>query len=97
MGKDNDYGHPTQGFLDRIKALDHNVSDYLLRTDLQGTIVFGVSDDGLVEYSANVQIKQVALEISWWHIAVGAFVVSACLVFGVRIKSTKPKKSKRKY
>ena len=97
VGANNDYGHPTPEFLERIKNLNHNVNDYLLRTDLQGTIVFGVADDGVVEYAANVQIKQVALEIAWWHIAVGSFVVAAGLVFGIRIKPASAKKSKRKY
>ena len=97
VGANNDHGHPTQEFLDRIKALEHSVSDYLLRTDLQGTIVFGVADNGVVEYAANVQIKQVALEIAWWHIALGSFVVAASLVFGIRIRKTKTKKAKRKY
>lgn len=42
-GKDNDYGHPAPSVLKRIRES----GSLLYRTDLQGDIIFEVTDDGL--------------------------------------------------
>ena len=86
----NDYGHPTPEFLDRIAALPHDITDYLLRTDMQGNIVFGVSSTGDISYAANVELTNTVFEVEWWHIAVGIFVVVAVLLFNIKV----PQKSK---
>ncbi|MBQ8468277.1 MAG: MBL fold metallo-hydrolase [Clostridia bacterium] len=98
-GLNNSYNHPNPEFLARIDALDHTVSDYLLRTDLNGNIIFGVSDTGQVDYNLNTKVEKKGFEIEWWHIAVGIFVVSGALIFGIQIKfvdANKRRKNNRK-
>lgn len=87
----NNYGHPTQEFLDRIADLPHDITDYLLRTDMQGNIVFGVSDSGDISYAANVELTNTIFEVEWWHIAVGIFVVTAVLLFNIKQPTRKHK------
>ena len=95
-GLNNTHGHPKQEFLDRLAALDHTVDDYLFRTDLNGNIIFGVSDTGEVDYNLNTKVEKPGFELAWWHIAVGIFVVSGALLFGIRIKvQTQTKKRKK--
>lgn len=95
----NDYEHPSKEFLERLASLHHEVTDYLLRTDQQGTIVFGVDSSGEISYSANVEITQSIFEVRWWQIAVGIFIVVAVLLFNIKYKSkanTKNKQNKTK-
>ena len=91
-GLNNKYKHPTEEFLTRLKNLPHNVTDYLLRTDLQGTIAFAVSDSGEIVYAAGVIIESPIFAVEWWQIAVGIFIVAAVLLFNIKM----PKQSKRK-
>lgn len=92
----NDYEHPSEEFLERIANLPHDITDYLLRTDQQGTIVFGVSNVGDIAYSTNVQITYPVFELRWWQIAVGLFVVSAVVLFNVKYVNKSTKKSSKK-
>ncbi len=92
----NDYNHPSEEFLNRLKKLNHQVTDYLLRTDQQGTIVFGVDEKGEIAYSANVQVTQSIFAVSWWQIAVGIFIVVAILLFNIKYKSKSNTKSGQK-
>lgn len=94
--KDNNYNHPSEEFLNRLKKLDHQVTDYLLRTDQQGTIVFGVDGKGAIAYSANVKITQSVFAVSWWQIAVGIFIVVAILLFNIKYTSKSNTKTKQK-
>ena len=88
-GKNNKYKHPTEEFLNRIKALPHDRNDYLLRTDLQGTIVFVEDNTGTVKYAANVEISQKVFEVEWWQLALGIFVIVAVFVICFRINNIK--------
>ncbi len=90
-GANNKYGHPTEDFLNRMASLTHTVTDYLIRTDLQGTIIFGVSEEGTVAYAANAQINKQIFQVTWWQIACGIFVVSAVIIFTIKV----PKKYRR--
>ncbi len=87
----NKYGHPTEEFLSRIEKLPHNITDYLLRTDKQGTIVFGVSNTGEITYAANVELTNTVFEVEWWYIAVGIFIVSAVILFNIKMPKRKTK------
>lgn len=91
-GDKNEYGHPSDEFLERLASLTHTVTDYLLVTHNQGTIMFGVSKGGNIVYAANVLVNQNVFVIRWWHIAGGIIVVSAVLIFGIRL----PKQSKKR-
>lgn len=97
-GKDNKYGHPTSEFLKRLENLKPTITDYLLRTDLQGNIIFGVSTDTATSsgaqliYAANVEISNSIFEIQWWYLAVGIYVVFVVLLWSIRFKSTTKKR-----
>lgn len=91
----NDYNHPSEEFLKRLKKLNHEVTDYLLRTDQQGTIVFGVDSVGNISYSANVQITQAIFEVRWWQIAVGIFIVATVVLFNIKYQSKTQNKQKK--
>ncbi len=93
VGEGNTYGHPTEEFLNRINGLHHDITDYLLRTDKQGTIAFGIFNNGEVKYSAGVEITNTVFEVAWWQIAVGIFVVGSVIIISIRYY---PKKKKRK-
>ena len=95
-GKNNKYHHPTEEFLNRLKALPHDINDYLLRTDMQGTVVFVEDNTGTVKYAANVQITQKVFEVEWWQLAVGIFVVSAVFVFCIKNGNIKAAANKTK-
>lgn len=88
VGAGNNYGHPTATFLKTVDSLTHRVNDYLLRTDLNQTIIFGVGNDGLVFTvgisTGNVVDKQV---VHWYYIAIIIFVVAAIIVISIRVKS----------
>jgi beta-lactamase superfamily II metal-dependent hydrolase len=85
----NNYGHPHQEFLNRLASLDHDITDYLLRTDTQGTIVFGVSEDGKVVYTAGVVLNTTIFEVEWWQIAVGIFIVGAIVIISIKMTKNK--------
>lgn len=89
----NTYNHPSPEFLSRLESLHHEVKDYLLRTDQQGNIAFGVNENGEILYSANVQVTYAVFEVRWWQIAVGIFIVVAILLFNIKFtgKSRKNK------
>lgn len=93
--KGNDYNHPSEEFLKRLKKLNHEVTDYLLRTDQQGTIVFGVDDTGNVSYAANVQVTQAIFAVRWWQIAVGIFIVATVVLFNIKYPSKTNNKRKK--
>ena len=89
----NEYGHPTPEFLERLEKVGHDITDYLLRTDMQGNIIFGVSDSGVITYAANIELENTVFEVAWWQVAVGIFIVTAVVLFNIKV----PKQAKRKY
>ena len=91
-GDKKEYGHPSDEFLERLASLSHSVTDYLLVTHDQGTIMFGVSKGGNLVYAANVLVNQNVFVIKWWHIAGGIIVLSAVIIFGIKIPKTVKKR-----
>lgn len=96
VGDGNSYGHPTEEFINRIKSLDHDITDYLLRTDKQKTIAFAVFENGEIKYSANVELTNTVFEVAWWQIALGIFIVGSIIIVSVRFRNKRPKQTKRK-
>ena len=90
--KGNEYGHPTPEFLERLEKVGHDITDYLLRTDQQGNILFGISSTGEVVYAANVELENTVFEVEWWQICIGIFVVVTIILFNIKI----PQKASRK-
>lgn len=92
-GANNSFGHPHQEFLDRLLATNPQNTDYLMRTDQAGTIMFGVNSDGNVGYYCGVEINNPTFEVAWWQIAIGIFIVFTVAIWGIRIKSKQTKKA----
>lgn len=83
-GKDNKYGHPTDKFLKTLNALNHKVDDYLIRTDLNGNIVFGATDGTLI-YISGVEVA-VGKVVRWYHIAIVLFVGLSIVIISIKFK-----------
>lgn len=84
-GLNNKHKHPTEKFLATINSLDHRVDDYLIRTDLNGNIVFGASDGTLI-YIAGVDVA-VGMVVHWYHIAMVLFVGLSIVILSIKFKS----------
>lgn len=94
-GKDNKYGHPSQAFLQRLEVLPHTVSDYLIRTDLSGDIVFGFSEDNRLIYHATQAGSGNSTVVYWWEIALGIFAVTTIVIISVKFTNNVSATAKR--
>lgn len=92
-GKDNRYGHPHQEVIDRVKALPHTVSDYLLVTYESGDILFGLDKNGNLIYSANASGS--GITVYYWEIALGIFVLGTIIILSVKVTKNKKATAKR--
>lgn len=93
-GSDNKYGHPHQETIDRLAGLNSLESDYMLRTDEMGDVIFS-SVDGELNYYIEKQGTQEKLTISFRMLCVIIAVVILMLIFSIR--PLKRKKSKKYY
>ncbi len=84
-GSNNKYKHPNEKFLNTINSLKHTVDDYLIRTDLNGNIVFGASE-GVLVYVAGVDVA-VGKVVHWYHIAIVLFVGLSIVIISIKFKS----------
>lgn len=87
-GENNKYGHPSQAFLERweTQMQAQGASRKLnnpLRTDLNKTIIFGVSNEGELVYCSGVNASEFV--IYWWYIDVVIFVVGITFILSLRI------------
>ena len=99
-GKNNSYGHPSQAFLDRWDAQvktqgTSRKQDTPLRTDVNGTIIFGVNDDGSLVYCAGVTPS--GFKMRWSYIAISIFVIASVIVIMVKISSNPVRTGKSVY
>ena len=84
-GEDNKYGHPNEETLTRLK----NVGATILRTDLNGSILFFVNDNGEIVYQIDTYVPN-TYYIKWWYVAttLGVIVIFICF-FSKKIKLKK--------
>lgn len=84
-GEDNKYGHPDQETLTRLT----NVGASILRTDLNGSIMFFINDNSDIGYQVDVYVPN-TYYIKWWYVAttLGVIVVFVCF-FSKKIKLKK--------
>lgn len=80
----NEYGHPHEEILERFDSYQHDASDYLLRTDTVGNIIFGYNQEGSLCYTA-IQSGVGGKTIYWWYIAVGIFVCLTIVILMVKV------------
>lgn len=83
-GLNNKHNHPSSAFVKRLEALNHKVDDYLIRTDLNGNIVFGAKDSVLI-YVAGVEVA-VGKVVHWYHIAIVVFVALSIVILSIKFK-----------
>lgn len=84
-GEDNKYGHPNEETLTRL----NNVGATILRTDLNGSILFFVNDNGEIGYQIDTYVPN-TYYIKWWYVAttLGVIVIFICF-FSKKIKIKK--------
>lgn len=90
VGK-NDYGHPEDVVLERIANSSGLESDYLLRTDKNGDIVFSNINGELLYYAEKQEVKE-QLEISFRLLVV---IVTGCVlvfIWSIRVKKSKKRR-----
>lgn len=89
VGSNNNYGHPSSEVIFRIKRTKNLETDYLLRTDLNGSITFGKCD-GKTVYVLEVSSKSKDMTISW-----ELFASVVCGILISFIIFTKPWRSRK--
>ena len=92
-GKDNRYKHPHTEVLERVKALPHTVSDYILITYESGDILFGLDKDGNLIYAANASGS--GITVYYWEIALAIFVLGTIIILSVKVTKNKKATAKR--
>lgn len=92
-GKDNRYKHPHSEVLERVKALPHTVSDYILITYESGDILFGLDKDGNLVYAANASGS--GITVYYWEIALAIFVIGTIIILSVKVTKNKKATAKR--
>jgi len=94
-GKNNQHGHPTEEFLEKIDGYTHSINDYLLRTDLMDNIVIGFDSEGNLAYAAVSQGAGSEVTVYWWYIALGLFIAITIVVISVKVTKNKKATAKR--
>lgn len=92
-GENNRYKHPHTEVLDRVKALLHTVSDYILITYESGDILFGLDKDGNLIYTANAGGS--GITVYYWQIALAVFVLGTIIILSVKVTKNKKATAKR--
>jgi len=64
VGVGNSYGHPSSEVIFRIRKTKNLENDYLIRTDISGTIVFGKTGEKLV-YCLEKNTYDKSLQLDW--------------------------------
>lgn len=82
-GLNNKYNHPHNEVLDRLSQINSLESDYMLRTDEMGDVVFS-SVDGELSYYIEKQSTQEKLTISFRMLCVIVAVGLLVLIFSIR-------------
>lgn len=90
-GKDNSYNHPHDEVLERLVGLESLESDYLLRTDENGDIIFSSVEDKLM-YSIEAQGEKDSLKISFELLCITITVSLIMLIFSIKIR--KPRRGR---
>ena len=82
VGEDNTYGHPTDTIMARLKSVvgENNI----LRTDLNGNIIFGIDKDSKINNLAEIKIATnkapvISVYVEWWTIVV--IMEGICFMF----------------
>ena len=91
-GKNNRYDHPNDETLNRLVGLSSLESDYLLRTDENGDIIFS-SVNGKLMYYIESQGESAKLTMSFRLLCIIVTVSLIMLIFSIRLR--KPRKTKR--
>ncbi len=79
VGEINNYGHPSEQTLFRLARTKGRASDYLLRTDENGNIVFGL-ENGELKYSLEYSENITSYIISWYELGTMLFILVSMLV-----------------
>lgn len=79
-GKDNSYSHPNNETINNLTSCGAEI----LRTDTTSSIVVAVNTNNLYCQTSYDFIS--TFDFCWWHFVVSAIVISACLVFSIKIK-----------
>ena len=78
------YGHPSQTVLNR---LENNGVKNIYRTDLNGNIIIGVSEDGVI--SANLGTYTKGFKIEWYQLVLLIGTIGLVIIFSVGVKRKK--------
>lgn len=92
VGLNNSYNHPHDEVLQRLAGVSSLESDYLLRTDENGDIIFASVDDKLMYY-IEAQGTKDKLKISFRLLCIT--MTFSAIAFILSIKDKKPRKSRR--
>ena len=89
VGAGNNFGHPSSEVIFRAEATKRVEVDYLLRTDKNGTITFGKTDQTLCYAVEENQVLS-GLSISWIELSMLIFIsLMMCVIFIKPINSRK--------
>ena len=89
VGAGNNFGHPSSEVIFRAESTKRVEVDYLLRTDKNGTITFGKTDQTLCYAVEENQVLS-ELSISWIELSILIFVsLMMCVIFIKPIRSRK--------
>lgn len=80
-----DYGHPHDETIDRVSSSSNIEKDYLLRTDINGDIIFS-KIDGELAYSLETQGNEEKLALSFRLLAISLAVISIIVIFSIKEK-----------
>ena len=99
-GKNNSYNHPSAAFITRWETQvatqgTARKQESPLRTDINGTIIFGVNADGSLVYCAGVAPS--GFKLRWSYIALSIFVVLTVIVLMVKVNKNPVKTGKSIY
>jgi competence protein ComEC len=83
-GLNNQYGHPSTKTLERLN--DYGISsDCIYRTDLNGNIVLGVSQDGQLSLIADY-LQYSTFWFEWWLIYLIAELILIIIIYSIYLK-----------
>ena len=93
VGKDNKYQHPKQETLDNLKAVGLSEND-IYRTDKNGTILLGVSQNGELCLVADY-VQYTTFKIEWWYLFTAGTLIAAIAIFVPLLSKKNQKKVKK--
>ncbi len=83
----NKYNLPKQEIIDRIVSCGVS-SDNILQTQKNGNLVFAIDD---IDMYIGATTEVVIDTVKWWYVCVGVIVISAGIIFGIKVKSNNRK------